>query len=103
LFLVCEEESTYHQGTDVRTERRVVHRHSVFCQQSLKLDPMQPFEFECRFAVPDAVMHSFRSRHNAVQWKLMVQGEALSCLTVIRTFPVVVYPALGASVNGTVN
>ncbi len=101
VSLVCEEESIYHQGTDVRTERRLVHRHAVYQQQPVQLDPMIPFEHDCRVTVPTSVMHSFRSKYNAIQWKVMVCGVTKSSASIVRTFPVVVFPAAGGRGNGT--
>jgi len=91
LALVCDEEATYRQGTDVRTEVRRVIEIPVFRQQSVGMKPGFPFEFECELEVPPEVMHSFRSNNNSVQWKLMVEGESAGW-SFQRDFPVVVFP-----------
>jgi hypothetical protein len=44
-------------------------------------------------------MHSFRSAHNGVQWKLLVRGGAAGWPEFHREFPVLVYPS-GARENG---
>ncbi len=93
LLLVCEEEATYHQGTDLRTEVRRVHESRVFCREDFEINPGIPFEHECDLRMPENVMHSFQSHYNRVQWKLVVKGEADGWPTYERSFPVVVYPA----------
>jgi hypothetical protein len=52
---------------------------------------------ECRFSVPEDAMHSFQSKHNAVQWKIVVNGEANRWPLYSRSFPVLVYPQPGMS------
>jgi hypothetical protein len=93
LLLVCEEEATYHQGTDLRTEVRRVYETQVFRREEFEINPGIPFEHECDLRIPNNVMHSFRSHYNRVQWKLVVKGEADGWPTYERSFPVVVYPA----------
>jgi hypothetical protein len=97
LWLICEEEATYQQGTDVRTERRRVHRQRVFRADEFAIEPAQPFEAQCGFRIPDDAMHSFQSEHNAVHWKLIVVGQATSFPIFERTFPIVVYPLAAES------
>ena len=92
LLFVCEEEAVYRQGTDVRTERRRVHQQQVFRAEDFEISPSLPFERLCRLDVPDYVMHSFKSNHNAIHWKLVVDGEFQRWPPLKRDFPVVVYP-----------
>jgi len=93
LSLVCEEEATYRQGTDIRTERCCVHRDVVFARENFTIEPGKAFEQEFDLTVPTDVMHSFQARHNAVHWILVVRGDVRSWPTFERCFPVVVYPA----------
>ena len=93
LSLVCEEETTYRQGTDIRTERCRVFCESVFAERDFRMEPSKAFERECELRVPDHVMHSFQAKQNAVQWMLVAKGQATSWPTFQRCFPVVVYPA----------
>ena len=93
LFLVCEEEATYRQGTDIRTERCRVYCESVFRQVDFRIDPSKAFEFSCSLRVPAHAMHSFQAKQNAVQWMLLAQGHATSWPVFQRCFPVVVCPA----------
>jgi hypothetical protein len=93
LQLVCREEATYRQGTDIRTETRVVHEQQVFRQESFKIEPGAAFEYRGQFDIPMQVMHSFQSNHNAVCWNLTVKGEVDVRPAFVRSFPVVVHPA----------
>jgi hypothetical protein len=43
--------------------------------------------------IPADAMHSFTSAHNAVRWRLVVQGTPDRWPMFSRTFPVVVLPA----------
>jgi hypothetical protein len=92
LLLACEEEATYHQGTDVRTDVQRVYEQRVFCREDFEIMPGIPFEHECELRIPHRVMHSFKSNYNAIQWKLVVKGNARGWPIYERSFPVVVYP-----------
>lgn len=92
LVLVCEEEATYHQGTDVRTDRARVFAQQIFCQRNFDIRPGSPLEQECQIEIPAGAMHSFKSNSNAVQWKLVVRGHSRGWPRFERSFPVVVYP-----------
>ena len=92
IRLVCEEESTYHFGTDIRTERQVVRQQSILEQGRSRIDWGRPLELECQVVIPSDAMHSFQSLHNAVHWKIIVEGEANRWPSYCRSFPVVVYP-----------
>jgi hypothetical protein len=93
LSLVCEEAATSQQGTDLRTETKVVFDRQVFRQTGFHIDPGLPFEHLCTVEIPANATHSFQSVHNAVNWKLVVRGEADSWPPFERAFPVIVYPA----------
>lgn len=90
--LECEEESTYHFGTDLRTERQTVFSQEIASHGRDRIDWGYPLRMECRFCVPESAMHSFQSKHNAVHWKIVVDGEANRWPSYSRSFPVVVYP-----------
>jgi hypothetical protein len=92
LWLVCEEEATFTQGTDIRTEFREVFRQPCFERREFRIEPGLPFQETCTVAVPATAMHSFHSPHNAVRWQLVVQGEAEGWPGFARGFPIVVYP-----------
>jgi len=90
--LECEEESTYHFGTDLRTERQTVFSQEIATHGRDRIDWGYPLRMECRFCVPESAMHSFQSKHNAIHWKIVVSGEANRWPSYSRSFPVVVYP-----------
>jgi hypothetical protein len=92
LSLVCDEEATYHQGTDIRTESCRVYNQLVFSEKAIEIEPGRVFERELQLEVPTGVMHSFQADHNAVHWKLKVCGTTRRWPTIERSFPVVVYP-----------
>lgn len=90
--LVCEEESTYHFGTDVRTERQTVYSQVIATHGRDRIDWGYPLRLECQCSIPRDAMHSFQSLHNAIHWKIIVDGEANRWPSYSRSFPVVVYP-----------
>jgi hypothetical protein len=92
VWLICEEEATFTQGTDIRTETREVYRQSCFERQHFTIETNEPFSDVCHIVVPLSAMHSFQSAHNVVRWKLVVRGEAEKWPVFQRGFPVVVYP-----------
>jgi hypothetical protein len=92
LWLVCEEEATFTQGTDIRTEVREVSRQQCLSRSDFRIEAGVPFQEQAAVAVPRAAMHSFISPHNAVRWKLVVRGEAEGWPAFERGFPLVVYP-----------
>jgi len=98
LLLVCEEEATYRQGTNTRTETREVHRQDVFRREGFEVHRGLPFEAECELAVPAAAMHSFKADHNEIKWKVVVKGDVAGWPDYERSFPVIVRPG-----NGRVN
>jgi hypothetical protein len=92
LWLVCEEEATFTQGTDIRTEVREVSRQRCFERRDFQIEAGAPFQDRAAVAVPRTAMHSFISPHNAVRWKLIARGEAEGWPAFERGFPLVVYP-----------
>lgn len=92
LRLVCDEEVSFSDGTDTRTEIERVHDQVIFRQEAFEIMPSEPFYHECSLDVPADAMHSFLSAHNAVIWKLVVRASSRKWPTFERTFPLVVYP-----------
>jgi hypothetical protein len=92
IHLVCDEHSTYHQGTDTRTATAVVYRETVFGQRNFDIAPESVFEASFRFRVPASAMHSFAASHNAVSWALVVRGRMARWPEFERRFPLYVYP-----------
>ncbi len=93
VYLACEEEATYRQGTDVRSERRRVYQQPLFLCENFEIEPAQPFEQRGSLNIPASAMHSFKADSNEVQWKLVVKGAVEGWPPFDRSFPVIVYPA----------
>ncbi len=92
LWLVCEEEVTYHQGTDIRREARTVCQQRLYEQTDFQIEPGMPFRTDCYVTIPPRAMHSFHSEHNAVHWWLVVRGSLTYWPQFERRFPIIVYP-----------
>jgi hypothetical protein len=97
MSLVCEEEATYRQGTDIRTESQAVHEQLIFSRSTVRIDPAVPFELQASCRIPCHAMHSFQSGHNAVRWKLVVKAEPENWPMFVRSFPILVHPARNGS------
>ena len=95
VLLVCEEEVTYRQGTDTRTETHEVHRHQMFRREGFEIRHGMPFEAECALQVPAGVMHSFKADHSQINWKVVVQGDVAGWPDYKRSFRVIVCPPDG--------
>jgi hypothetical protein len=94
LSLVCEEEATFRQGTDVRVEHCRLAELPIFSRAAVKVESGKPFEQDDDFSVPQAAMHSFQSPHNRVLWYLEVTGQPAGRARFTRRFPLVIYPAI---------
>lgn len=92
VSLVCIEEATFNQGTDVRTESVTVYEHRLFRQRGVETSPGTPLKTQFELAVPDKSMHSFKSSYNRVQWKIVVTAQAKSWPRLNRNFAVSVHP-----------
>ena len=91
-WLVCQEEATFDQGTDIRTEARDVYRGRLFRKRSVSVSPDQAFDTEFEMLIPPDAMHSFKSANNRIRWKIIVQAEAKGWPRLERTFRLSVYP-----------
>lgn len=96
-FLVCREKVRYHQGTDTRTEDRVVFEQSLIREQNFEVHRHRPFEVKESFEVPQGVMHSFVADNNEVSWTIEVRGKIVRWPDFTRTFPLVIHPSRGAA------
>ncbi len=90
--LICEEETTYRQGTDVRIDRHIAFTKILYTDRDLTIDPHRPWEQELQLDLPADAMHSFRSSHNAVCWRITVCGDARPWPSFCLNFPVYVHP-----------
>ena len=92
LSLELEEQATFRQGTDTRTEQLVVWNQPVAAFHDVGAAPHSRFETRAIVDLPADAMHSFTSAHNAVRWRLVVRGSPERWPEFCRTFPVVVFP-----------
>jgi len=92
VILACDEEATFRHGTNTRTETRRVYEQAVFSSQSSDVRPAAPFTAKCEVELPAGAMHSFKSDHNEVSWKLIVRGDAAGRPRFERAFPLIVHP-----------
>ena len=90
--LICEEQVTYNQGTDIRTEKAIVFSEQLLRQRGISLTSGNAFETELEFKVPASAMHSFKSNNNRIQWKIIVTAKAKKWPRLTRTFRILVFP-----------
>ncbi len=93
VTLELEEQATFRQGTDTRTERLVVWRGGIRSWKDVEVAPGTRFEAEATLTIPATAMHSFVSEHNTVAWRVVVRGRPGRWPAFSRGFPVVVHPA----------
>ncbi len=91
--LVCVEQASYQQGTDVRTETAAVWRERVLRCEQFRVDDGRPFQRKCLVGIPVGAMHSLSGPSNEIRWSIVVRGEAEGWPAFERSFPIVVYPA----------
>ncbi|TWT52411.1 hypothetical protein Pla22_00350 [Rubripirellula amarantea] len=92
--LVCEEETFYRQGTDVRVDRHESFVQVLCKEREVRVDPRAPWEQQLVLQLPDNIMHSFVGTHNAIRWKIVVKGESHPWPSFYRSFPVVIHPSV---------
>ena len=92
VSLVCEEESTFAQGTDARSEVQRVACKNLLVRENFAISPGRDLVSRIEFSVPAETMHSFRSEYNAVRWHFLIEGHADQGRDFVRTFPVLVNP-----------
>ena len=92
LGLEIEEQATFRQGTDTRTQRLVVRRERIAGWQRVRAVPGGRFEARVSVTIPPGAMHSFASENNSVQWRVVVRGQPDRWPEFVRVFPVVVFP-----------
>ena len=97
VLLVCDEEATYRQGTNTRTQSQRVYRQQVFRREQFEIRRDAPFDARCQIKVPAGAMHSFKAGHNEVNWKIIVKGDVAGWPDYQRSFPVIIHP----NSNGT--
>jgi hypothetical protein len=93
VLFVCDEEATYHQGTNTRTARQRVCEQELFRRDNFEIQSGDPFETQVALEVCEGAMHSFTSANNQIGWKIFVRGEVEGKPDYERAFLVTVYPA----------
>jgi hypothetical protein len=95
VVFVCQEEASYGQGTDVRTETRRVEQVEVVREEAFTIARGFPYEIRRTVRVPARAMHSFEAKHNKIRWLVVIAGDVAGWPNFERTFPVVVHPTPG--------
>ena len=99
VVLVCEEETTFYQGTDPRTETRRVFEEMVLEKRRFEIELGVPFEAPCELTIPATAMHSFYAPHNKICWKVIVSGTTVRWPDFTRAFPLFVSPPTPSAVS----
>ncbi len=99
LALICEEQATFRQGTDIRTESQIVYRQLVFRKRGVSIEETQVFQTAVDFSVPSAAMHSFRSKNNSIQWQIRLVATVTGWPLIERRFPLIVIPQAAERVS----
>ncbi|MEL7499681.1 MAG: hypothetical protein AAFN77_18905 [Planctomycetota bacterium] len=97
--LICQEEVTYNQGTDIRTEKAIVFEQRLLRRRGVSLESGKPFETQIELQIPQAAMHSFSSTNNRVQWKIVITAKAKNWPRLRRTFTITVHPGADPAVG----
>ena len=92
IVLVCAEEATFRQGTDIRSESRVVYQQRLLRKRGVVVEPNEPFQTDFTLRVPNRAMHSFHAANNKVTWQIVVQCLAKGWPEFRRVFPVLTCP-----------
>jgi hypothetical protein len=92
VALCCQEQATYQQGTNSRTETSTVYEQQVITREGFEIHQGIPFEARATLTIPSGAMHSFKSAHNSILWKLVVRGDVAGWPDYEREFPLLVYP-----------
>ncbi len=92
LWLVCEEEATFNQGTDIRTETGRVYEELLFQEEDFLVEPSGSYLRNSSVHIPQEAMHCFQGEHHAIHWRLLVRGLAEGWPEFERAFPIIVHP-----------
>jgi hypothetical protein len=98
VLFVCQEEASYGQGTNVRTETRRVEEVEVVREEALAIARGFPYQVHCKVRVPARAMHSFEAKRNKIRWLVIIAGDVAGWPSFERTFPAIVHPAPGREV-----
>ena len=93
VYLICEEQARFRQGTNSRTERHRVFERAAYRCKDFQIRQDVPFQARFPIELPAGAMHSFKSEHNEINWSLVVHGKAAGWPEFRRSFPLIVYPS----------
>ena len=92
--LVCEEQATFQQGTNTRTETARTYEVPLVSRDNYDLRRGAALELRAALSIPADAMHSFQSLHNEIRWKLVIVARRAGLPDLERNFPLIVLPAL---------
>jgi hypothetical protein len=92
--LVCLEETTFRQGTDIRNDVQKVYQEQIVVQRNFEIAPGKPFETRAELTIPPEAMHSMQAEHNAVKWRVEVQCRVEGWPPFVRSFAIIVHPQI---------
>jgi hypothetical protein len=87
LLLACEEAASYTQGSDTRTETKMVHCEEIHSEENIAIPEGQSWEFRGKIRIADDAMHTFASSNNRITWKIVFHGESQTFTKIERNFP----------------
>lgn len=92
LSITCEEVARFLQGTDTLTSRKEVYRQRIFQRADFETSNDKPLQEECKVLIPFGAMHSMRSEHNEIRWKIEIHAKLIGWMDLHRECPIIVYP-----------
>jgi hypothetical protein len=92
LRLLCEEQVSFREGTDTRTEEQAVYVKELWEHSESAGEAMRSREVEREILVPLDAMHSFKADNNNVRWLIEVKGKFARWGAFKHRFPVIVCP-----------
>ncbi len=92
ISITCEEVARYTQGTDTITNRREVFRQLLFLRKNMELKTDQTLNEDFFLRLPCGAMHSLRTEHNEICWKLVIEIVVDDYSILRRECPVIILP-----------
>ncbi|MBN1982673.1 MAG: DUF3592 domain-containing protein [Chitinivibrionales bacterium] len=88
LTLIGQEWTRYRRGTDTRTDTYIFYEKQIFTSQS----PAAVSQNSVSLPIPEAVMHSFSSDNNKIEWYIKLHGTMKGWPDILEHFPITVTP-----------
>jgi hypothetical protein len=73
--LVCEESTTFREGTRSRIETARVADSQLLRREGSEIAGRIPFDVEGEWTIPHAAMHSFKSGRCSITWKIVIEAR----------------------------